>query len=89
MKRCDRPAIYCTANNGFRVCRDHYDEANDPAVVWIDMRAEGPGPFGPCDKPIETPAQFWARHGSTRTNALDNPKRPTRTHSHLSDRSEG
>lgn len=54
MERCNRPAWRSHTVSGFRVCVDHA-RVNDPDY---DLH---PNTIGPCDVPIETREEFFAR----------------------------
>jgi len=59
MKRCNRPALAYSWFNGYRCCpkclEDMRPETRANMVPSLEV-------VGPCDRPIETPAQFWARY---------------------------
>ena len=60
MKRCNKPAFYFSWFNGFRACHDCISKGRghefDSMVVSELVQ-------GPCDRPIETRAEFFERWG--------------------------
>jgi hypothetical protein len=53
VKRCNKDAHRVVKLNGMRLCEAHEPEADTTRVAST----------GACDAPIETLAEFWARHG--------------------------
>lgn len=59
MKRCNKPAMWYSPQNGFRLCRECWIE--HPQSGMVLCADAGPEPFGRCDQPAETREQFDKR----------------------------
>ncbi len=63
MKRCDKPAKSYSWFNGFRAC-DECIAAGEPHE--FDTMIRTAEVQGPCDKPVETRDEFFARIADAR-----------------------
>lgn len=63
MKRCDKPANILYPN-GFRACSECASTMPDYiATRESNFPTYNETPYGPCDAPAESRAEFWARYG--------------------------